>query len=78
MTVKLIKSGETLEVNDIYGARLIEQGKAVLCACERAQERKEAAQETNESETPKHGKKAEGKRKEAEEAEEAASDARDE
>ena len=75
MTVKLIKSGETLEVNDLYGARLIEQGKAVLYACERAQESKEATQETNESETPKRGKKAEGKRKEAEEA---ASDARDE
>ena len=30
MKVKLIKTGEVVEVNDSYGERLIEQGKAVL------------------------------------------------
>ncbi|MDD3881895.1 MAG: hypothetical protein PHI27_06550 [Eubacteriales bacterium] len=29
MKVKLLKTGETVTVNDSYGARLIEQGKAV-------------------------------------------------
>ena len=29
MTVKIIKTGEIKTVNDSYGARLIEQGRAV-------------------------------------------------
>ena len=30
MKITMTKTGETLEVNDSYGARLIEQGRAVL------------------------------------------------
>lgn len=30
MTVKMLKTGETVKVNPCYGARLIEQGKAVF------------------------------------------------
>lgn len=30
MKVKIIKTGKTEEVNDSYGARLVEQGKAVI------------------------------------------------
>lgn len=31
MKVKLMKSGETMEVSDCWGRRLIEHGMAVLC-----------------------------------------------
>lgn len=34
MTIKVIQTGETTQVNDSYGARLIEQGDAVLCKTE--------------------------------------------
>ncbi len=34
MIIKVIKTGETIEVNDSYGARLIEQGMAVICPTE--------------------------------------------
>lgn len=30
MKVKILKTGEILAVNDSYGARLIEQGKAII------------------------------------------------
>lgn len=30
MKVKLLNTGEIIEVNESYGARLIEQGKAVI------------------------------------------------
>lgn len=34
MIIKVIKTGETIRVNDSYGARLIEQGAAVFCQTE--------------------------------------------
>lgn len=36
MRVKILKNGDSVEVNDSYGARLIEQGKAVADRMKRA------------------------------------------
>lgn len=35
MKVKFVKTGEVAEFNDSYGARLIEQGRAVLAPAEK-------------------------------------------
>lgn len=32
MKVKILKTGETKEVNESYGARLVEQGQAIVVA----------------------------------------------
>lgn len=50
MIIKVIQTGETIQVNDSYGARLIEQGAAVFCPTE-AEEK---------STTPKKGGKKNG------------------
>lgn len=42
MNVKMVKTGKTVEVNDCYGTRLIEQGKAVLAPKKKAAEEKQA------------------------------------
>ena len=43
MNVKLIKTGETKAVNPSYGARLIEQDKAVIAESVRKLAKREAA-----------------------------------
>ena len=47
MMIKVVKTGETMEVNDSYGARMIEQGAAVICQSETSEQ----------GEQPKKGKK---------------------
>lgn len=47
MKVRIIKTGEVVEVNDNYGARLIEQGQAVLF---------ELTKPAQPAQTPKKGK----------------------
>ena len=42
MKIRMLKSGEVVEVNAEYGARLIEQGRAVLCPAEPAQAEEKA------------------------------------
>ena len=39
MKITMTKTGETLEVNDSYGARLIEQGRAVMSREPKEQEK---------------------------------------
>lgn len=56
MTVKTIKTGEEITVNDCYGLRLIEQGKAVLAAPREA-DGKKAQDEAGEEKKPKRDKK---------------------
>lgn len=48
MNVKIIKTGETAKVNDSYGMRLIEQGKAVLAPETKKPARKAAKTEAAE------------------------------
>ena len=52
-TVLILQSGETAEVNDSYGARLIEQGKAVVIQTKA--EKKPAEEKT--AEKPKSTRK---------------------
>ena len=49
MKIVEIKTGKTVECNDSFGSRLIEQGKAVLA--------KEPAEAPKESEKPKKSQK---------------------
>lgn len=59
MKVLILKGGEELEVNDSYGARLIEQGKAVVIPpkAEKKPEKAEPAEEAPAAEKPKTGRK---------------------
>lgn len=57
MRVTILKTGETIGVEDCYGLRLIEQGQAVI-APEPAPE-PEAAPEKTEKKTADKGKKKE-------------------
>lgn len=34
MNVKIIRTGEIIQVSDCYGARLVEQGDAIFCRAE--------------------------------------------
>lgn len=45
MTVKDVSNGQTMEVNPSYGARLIEQGKAVPCPAVKTGSKKGAKKE---------------------------------
>ena len=51
MKVLILKDGETVDVNDSYGARLIEQGKAVVIPA-KAEKKAEKAEKAPEAETP--------------------------
>ena len=51
MKVLILKDGETVDVNDSYGARLIEQGKAVVITA-KAEKKAEKAEKAPEAETP--------------------------
>lgn len=52
MKVLILKDGETAEVNDSYGARLIEQGRAVVIPSKAAKQRTEQPEPAPEAETP--------------------------
>lgn len=51
MKVLILKEGETAEVNDSYGARLIEQGMAVVIP-EQAEEKDKEPEKAPEAEEP--------------------------
>ena len=51
MKVLILKDGEELEVNDSYGARLIEQGRAVVIP-EQAEEKAVELEEAPKAEEP--------------------------
>lgn len=51
MKVKMIADGAVAEVNDSYGARLIEQGKVVVIPA-KAEKKAEKAEKAPEAETP--------------------------
>lgn len=56
MKVKYIKTGAVAEVNDSYGARLIEQGKAVTASkTDFPMNAPEEAEETRKTKTGKKG-----------------------
>ncbi len=59
MKVLILKGGEELEVNDSYGARLIEQGKAVVIPpkAEKKPEKAEPAEEAPAAEKPRTTRK---------------------
>lgn len=42
MIIKVIQTGETIQVNPSYGARLIEQGKAIPCPAAKSGSKKSA------------------------------------
>lgn len=46
MTVKMIETGEIVAVNDSYGVRLVEQGKAV---CQTVKQPKKSAKKAEEN-----------------------------
>ena len=59
MKVKFVKTGKAVTVDDSYGARLIEQGKAVL-AKEAPFMNEPVAEEEQEAAKPKGGKNRKG------------------
>lgn len=62
MIVKFVKTGKTAEFDDSYGARLIEQGRAVLAEPEPFMNKPEPETEKPKEETakPKSGKNRKG------------------
>lgn len=63
MKVKVIKTNATIDVNESYGARLIEQGKAVSVrsASREAESRTQAPPAQSSAEAKKSGQKKAGK-----------------
>ena len=69
MNVRLIETGEIIEVNDIYGCRLIGQGKAVIepekpKKTAKAEAKAEPKEEPEQKAEPEKKTKATAKKKE--------------